>query len=169
MQRDTADDHDDDALGQNQATHDANHDHEHDHADGDAEQDTPPASADDEAGHGPREIRSDVADAIDGTHLGAAVLVEFPRDDNDLEELDFTTAMWLCDDEMSQTEVLAGATIMVDGLETLRDDAEMPSLVDDGSDEPTVETMPAPPELLEALTGGPTDGLDTDPDGKGFQ
>jgi hypothetical protein len=121
------------------------------------------------------EIRARVVEQIAGAHVGAAVVVTCPRADNEVDELNASTALFLCDEDMSLTEVIAGTNVVEDGLAELADDADVPSVVGSSDEPEEIATMPAPEGLVEALVGDTPpqdDGDDTDTeasDQRGFE
>lgn len=117
--------------------------------------------------HTSEEIRAEVAGELDGAHAAAVAYVRFPREDNDLDELDATTAMFLLDDDLSTTEEIAARSVIEDGTDSLADRAE-------SSGDTNAVAMPAPPGLAEALGGmlgggGDEQGTDAEGDRRGFQ
>jgi hypothetical protein len=121
------------------------------------------------------EIRADAAEDLAEAHIGAAAFVTLPREDNDVESLDASTAMFLLDDEMSEVEVIACHTVVEDALEDLVAQTAVPSMVGSSDEPEQVAAMPAPEELMDALVGGGApadDGDDTDSeatDQRGFE
>jgi hypothetical protein len=134
----------------------------------DAEPDAAPDPSDDEEEERTSEdVREQAADELGEAHAAAVAYVRFPREDNDLSEVDSVAAMFILDDEeLSPTEEIAARSLIEDGTEEIAGRAEQG---DDGN----AVAMPAPPGLAEALGGmfggGGDGGEQNGDDRRGFQ
>ena len=116
------------------------------------------------------ELRDDVTGDIASAHAFVGVYLRFPREANDLDEMNMATAEFMFQDDMSLTEYVAARKILSVGLERLveRHDA------DDPSGGPDVQAMAVPAGGLGHLVGGGGGGGEqaegtTDADRRGFQ
>jgi len=113
------------------------------------------------------ELRAEVAEDVAGAHAFVGVYVQFPRDGNDLDEMDMTTASFTFEDDMTLTEWAAAAKILSDGLERASERHGTQTSLGG----PDVQAMAVPAGLGQLLGGGGDDG-DADgsnADRRGFQ
>lgn len=126
------------------------------------------------------DIRAAITEELAEGHAAFGAVVRFPREDNDLDEIDSSTFLFVDPDEdMTFTEKLAAHTLFADAATehaeriSNRDPSEVVGEGDGGSGGPQAIAMPANlGDLMGAMTGGSggssagDDDLDT---GAGFQ
>jgi hypothetical protein len=115
----------------------------------------------------PEDMREQVVDELGEAHAVAVAYVRFPREENDVSEVDSSLGLFMFNDELSETEEIAALSLIEDGTADLADRANQD---DDGN----AVAMPAPPGLAEALSGMAAGGdgsgeQPTDAERRGFQ
>lgn len=98
------------------------------------------------------EKREILADDLATAHGMLVAFVEFPRPDNDLDELDGATARLILSDELDMTEMVAADALLDNALEDMHE-----KINGDGGG-PQGMAIPAPDGLLEALAQDLADG-----------
>lgn len=111
-----------------------------------------------------REIREDMAAELAGAHAAAVVYVRFPREDNDLDDLDTASGRFALDD-LTDTETVAAHALLSRALDGMADEADS---LGRGRDEPHGMAVAVPSGLGAMLGGMSGDGDDDGPDGRGF-
>lgn len=109
------------------------------------------------------EIRADAQETLADAHAAAIVCVTFPREDNDLDEVDPMNANFILSEELSFTELLATKKVLDEGVDMLQDDLES---MEESRSRPTAMAIPT---TLGQLLGGASGGEQADPEGWGFQ
>lgn len=109
------------------------------------------------------EIRANAQETLADAHAAAVVCVTFPREDNDLDEVDPMNANFILSEELSYTELLATKKVLDEGVDMLQDDLES---MEESRSRPTAMAIPT---TLGQLLGGGSGSEQPDPEGWGFQ
>lgn len=97
-----------------------------------------------------REIRENAIEELSDAHIAAMVIITFPRDDNDHDEVDYGTTSFALGEDCSTTELIAGKKLATDGIDILAD------IYDESPPSATVAAVPT--DGLAQMLGGRVGG-----------
>lgn len=107
------------------------------------------------------EVRAEAADALGSAHVAVYAVVEFPREENDLDDLDVSSGRFMATEELSNTEKLAGHTVIEEAVDGMADSLDR---MTGGPDTGGMKAMMATPAQLQQVLGSAGGGSDGDGD-----
>lgn len=115
-----------------------------------------------------KEIRAEMGEHLATSHAGAVITIEFPREDNDVDEADFNMASFFVENDLSLTEKLAVVKTLEDSVESLY---ERICEKNDGRPERTIQVgaIPADEFDIGQLVSGGDDASKTEANTLGFE